>query len=705
MTGFLAMRTWRRQLAVLGVMLVASGSLASGCISRADAPFTRQTDRGDGGGGTSGLLIDSGVADTSVELPPTQPHAVLGVDPPHGSFAGGSLALVRGNGFTSDARVWFGEVEVDKYLPIDPRRIQVTVPPGHAGAVDVTVQNGDDTSTSAVLSGGYSYDQFYANPATGPTSGGTIITLEGDGTSWADDTQVVIDQSPCVVTKVTNPHELICTTPPGTQGTKAIRVTTSDQVEVDVLDAFTYGNSDNGFKGGLSGDTLSDSLRVLALDNISGLALPGATVIVGDALANADELQTDDNGVAVDSKEDLGPTQTVTIARKCYQPQTFVDVPVDTVTVFLDPILSPACGSSGQLPPSGGSGVYAAVVNGQIVWPATAEFKRAGWLDVPNPKSTDEKLVAYVFRLSSSPTARFQLPDISNAITPSSSGDRGYSFSNVGLAGNFTLYALAGIENLTPPATFTAYQMGLVRGVSAEAAQTTNDVFIPIDQDLDHALTLDLTAPTVTERGPDRVQASAAIQVGSEGYAPLPAGYISRLLPLSGPLSFVGVPPLVGSLLGTQYIATARAVTGEAGGSPLSVVGLVAATSTSDPLQIAKFVEVPALAAPAPNKVWDGVSLASSRVAGGADVDVVVYDIESAGGLIAWKIVTPGTTQAFTVPKLNALSTDLGLAHGPITITVSAAHVSDVTYRTLTYRSLSARGWTAYAQDVFYASY
>ena len=83
----------------------------------------------------------------------------------------------------------------------------------------------------------------------------------------------------------------------------------------------------------------------------------------------------------------------------------------------------------------------------------------------------------------------------------------------------------------------------------------------------------------------------------------------------------------------------------------------------------------------------------------------MVYDIESGGGLIAWKVVTPGTTKAFTVPDLNALSTDLGLSRGPLTITVSAAKISDFAYGALTYRSLTERGWTAYAQDVFYASY
>jgi hypothetical protein len=517
---------------------------------------------------------------------------------------------------------------------------------------------------------------------------------------------VEIDQLPCPVVSLVSATELTCTTPAGTPGSKSIRVTTKDHVAVDVLDAFSYGNSDNGFKGGLSGNSLSANLRVLALDNITGLALDGATVVVGGELASADVLQTDKSGVVVDSKPGLGPKRTVTIARKCYQPQTFVDVSVDTVTAFLDPILSPACGAKGDLPPSGGSASYGASVNGQIVWPATAEFKRDGWLDVPTPKSTDEQLVAYVLRLSSDPTERFVLPDAVDAITPSSVGDRGYSFNTYGQPGNFTLYALAGIENRTlNPPTFTAYQMGLVRGVAAQAGETKDDVFIQIDVDLDHTLSLDLSAPTVTARGPNRMQASASIQVGSEGYAPLPNGYISRALPLSGGLSFVGVPTLSGSLLGTSYIATARAVTGDAGGTPRSVVGLVSATSTDQPLLIDEFVQVPVLTSPTPNTAWQGTSLGSKRAAGGSPVDLVVYDIESAGGLVAWTVVAPSSSPVFSVPDLNAIAPDLGIVRGPLTISVSAAHINDFAYATLRYRDTTQRGWTAYATDVFYASY
>jgi len=702
------MRNWARPLSLAGALALLGAAFAPGCISRADAPFARQTDRDpDAGGGSPGINVEAGISDVSDELPPIAPHAVLGVNPPRGSFAGGGLALISGNGFAGNSRVWFGEVELERsaVVPIDPRRIQVTVPPGHTGAVDVAVQNGRDESTFAVLTGGYTYDQFYASPDSGPTSGGTQITLYGDGTRWNDATEVTIDQKPCVVNEVVSKTELRCTTPAGTPGSKSIRVSTS--VDEDVLDAFVYSNSDNGFKGGLSGNALKDNLRVLVLDNLTAEGLPGATVIVGSDAATADVLETDSSGVAVDSKPGLGPKRSVTIARKCYQPQTFVDVDVDTVTAFLDPILAPGCvPPSGDLPASGGNGVYAASVSGEVVWPTSAEFKRDGWLNVPEPKSKDEQYVAYVFRLSGSPTDRFVLPSGAQAITPNSTGDRGYSFSTSGLPGNFTLYALAGLENReqTPP-KFTAYQMGLVRGVAAKSSETKSDVFIRIDVDLDHSLTLDVTPPALTARGPDRIQASASIQVGNEGFAPLPNGYVARDLPLAGPLSFVGVPTLSGSLLGTSYIVTARAVTGQAGSTPRSVVGLGSTKDTSEPLVLDQFVQVPKLTYPAPNTAWDGKGLACTRAPGGSAVDLFVYDVQSGGGLVGWKVIAPGTSESFSLPDLNAIGPDLGLSSGSITITVNAVRIDNFVYGALRYRDTAQRGWTAYATDVFYASY
>jgi hypothetical protein len=374
-----------RLLSALGLTLpVLGASLAPGCLSRSDAPFVRQSPRDDAGSGP-GVGLDASAGDAKSELPAVAPHAVLGVDPPHGPFVGGALAMIRGNGFASNARVWFGGVPVpdDQKVGVDPQRLQVTVPPGAAGPADVTVQNGDDESTRATLIGGYTYDAFFAEPSSGPTSGGTLITLHGQGTSWDADTEVEIDQKPCVVVELVGPSELVCRTPPGTQGAKPIRVSTADGLDVDVLDGFTYGNSDNGFRGGLSGQPLTSQLKVLAFDAFSGAAVPGVAVIVGSDGVGGPTATTDSQGVAVISRPDLGPRRTVTLAKTCFQPVTFVDVPVDTLTAYLSPVLSPACGAGGELPPSGGNPSQGASIRGEVVWDPTGEFQRQGWTNVP----------------------------------------------------------------------------------------------------------------------------------------------------------------------------------------------------------------------------------------------------------------------------------------------------------------------------------
>ncbi|HEY2409067.1 MAG TPA: IPT/TIG domain-containing protein [Polyangiaceae bacterium] len=691
-------------LSIRPIWAVYVGLGLGGCFSIGKSGFVPPA--GADSGGSGGLILEAGTPDTSTALPPDAPHALLSVSPPHGPFNGGVVALLRGNGFTSNTRAWFGteEVPTADLLVIDPQRIQVTVPAGHAGSVDVSTQNGDDTSTQAILTHGYDYDSFYADPSSGPTSGGTSITLTGDGTNWDDKTSVTVDGNACDGA-AQNSTTFVCTTPPGTQGSKPIAVTTGDGVEVDVLDAFTYSNSDNGFKGGLSGGALGDSLRVIALDYNTGVALAGATVIVGDNLASADVLQTDLSGVVLDTAS-VGPKRTVTVAHKCYQPITFVNVAVDTVTAYLMPVQSPLCGSKIDIPGSGGSASQGASVSGELVWTESGELKRNGWTDIPMPKSEDEHLVAYVFRLSSDPTTPFSLPPESSAVTPESSGARGYSFSMAGDPGNFSLYALAGIENRTlSPPQFTAYAMGLLRGVAALGGQTQTDVYVPVDVELDHALTLALEPPTVTSRGPDRVRGSVAVRVGTEGYAILPSGNASALLPLSNPLSFVGVPPLINSLSGTSYVTTASAVTGPSGGTPLSSIGLFSATSTDLPITLDQFVQVPALVTPAPNSAFDGKTISLSIAPGGATPDLFVLDIEGGGGLVDWQIVAPGDTPSFTVPDPSLVSADLGLAQGSLTITVSAAKVTNFSYGALRYRQLTTSGWSAYAQDIFFASY
>ena len=677
-------------------------ALAAGCVARGEGKLVHQTD--DDAGPPGPTLIDGGnQADAKFDIPPTDPHAVLGVDPPHGPFVGGQQAIVRGNGFGSDVRIWFGDVEVpaDDVIAIDPGRAQVIVPEGTAGPVTVVAQNGVDESTRGELPGGYTYDAFYAEPSSGPTSGGTLITLHGQGTAWDGDTKVLVDLTECSIQEVAGPTELRCSTPQGTPGAKPVRITTSDDVSVDVLDAFTYGDSDNGFRGGLSGQPLGSQLTVLVLNGFTGDVIPGATVIAGDDFVKT----TDSAGIAVFQSPDLGPKRSVTVARDCFQPITFVDVPVDTVTAYVDPVLSPACVDEGDPPPVGGTPGLGSTMSGQLVWPGGVEFKRAEWTNVPNPSSPDEEQVAYVFTLTSDPTREFRLPTPTTAVTTSSPGSIGYEFDLSGTVGNLTLYALAGIENrAASPPTFVAYAMGLIQGVATQPGKKTSDIFIPMDVPLDHAITMTVDGPKPTSKGPDRVRTSVAIRVGKEGYAILPAGQRIELLPVGSPLQFVGIPPLVGSIAGTDYVSTASAFTGDSQALPKSVIGLLASTTTNQIIPLDNFVEIPKLEVPGTNGSWNGQDLATSWEPGGASVDLTVYEIESGGGLVTWSIAAPAGVQSIRLPDLTQVP-GASLKKGAISVSVSAAHIEDFVYGELVYRQLGARGWDAYAQDVYFAHY
>jgi hypothetical protein len=683
---------------------------ALGAVACLPTRTNRLPPEGDGGTTPPPIQVDGGTDDAAP--PDVKPHAVLGIDPPHGPFSGGTLAAIRGNGFGGNARVWFGEVEVpaEDVVALDPQRLQVTSPPGPAGAADIVVQNGDDASTRVSLAGGFVYDDLYLEPLSGPTVGGTLVTVHAHEPLFSDDTAIEIDLEPCEVEKVVSPTELTCRTPPGSPGSKSVRALINgedgEDQSLDVLDAYTYVISDDGFRGGLGGDPIDGELSVLVLDNVFGKAVPDATVLIGTDAKRALRARTDRFGTAVISSDELGTEPTVTIAKPCFQPITFVDVPVNRVTVFLNPVLSPACGAEGDIPAGGGTPGRGASVSGEIVWPLDGDLREMGWENIPTPQRDTEKKVGYVFRLASRATDEFSLPSAVGAITPSSTGDHGYSYYLSTNPGNFTLYALVGVEDRSrSPYRFTPYAMGLTRGVNAAPSQVKNDVFIQIDIPLDHALSIDANGPKPTSRGPDRMQATLAIEVGNQGYILLPNGKLESLLPSPGAFRFVGVPPLAGSLTGARYVATAAAYTGSARGAPMSAVGLFATATSSETLGLGVFLELPQVDSPASSTTWNGHSFAISRASGGPRPDLTIVDVSSGSGLVTWRIVAPGSVKTLEVPDLGSLPGDLGIVAGPIAVQVTIATVDDFSYGSLENRQLGPRGWRSYARDISFASY
>ena len=399
---------------------------------------------GDAGGGSLDLTGDAGFIRSDADI--GDPFAIDGLTPSHGPFSGGTRARIDGRGFSSKLRVFIGGVEVEagSLLASDPTRAAIVTPPGPPGFVDVRIRD-EATAKERVLKNGFYYDAFVVVPDSGATSGGTRIAITGSGTKWAAGTKVTIGGVACNDVVVTSPTKLECVTPTGTPGSKDVVVTPLDAPPIQARDAFTYSDSVDGYRGGLSGGALSGRVKVLAYNLITGTPIPGAFAIAGGDVATAKIAKTAANGV-VEIDGITGDEVTVTVAAKCHQPVTFVDVPVDTVTAYLDPVLDPSCGEGDpvSIPPRQR---YGGFIVGQLVFPGGGEFARAGWTTVPLPTKPTERRAAYVFEASPSPSPTFQLPAASAAITPHTEGTTGYGYSILVFPGNATIYIVAGIED------------------------------------------------------------------------------------------------------------------------------------------------------------------------------------------------------------------------------------------------------------------
>jgi IPT/TIG domain-containing protein len=695
---------------VLGSTVAGVALIASCSSGNSELASRRPAAAGDGGDAANFLGGEPAALPTPVPgtLPPIAEHAVLGVEPAHGPFQGGQVAVIRGNGFSSQVRVWFGDLEVpaDQVTATRADRVQVVVPAGSPGSVTVTAQNGELEASRASLDAGYHYDAFFAQPDHAPESGGSTITLIGAQTAWDTDTVVQVDQAACEVLEVRGEkgaaQELDCRLPQGTEGQKSIAITTGDTVD-NIIGAFSY-EAGAAIQGGLSGAPLSTTLTVVVTAP-GGAPVPGAYVILGSdiAMAELDQpgttlRQTDASGTAV-FDADFAEPQLVTVAARCFQPRSFVGVPVDTLRAELSAVASPDCGDS--LPNIfGGSPVPPVVVRGELVWRGGVEFQRSGWSNVPAAARADERRAAYVFEPSGDPEGTFRLPRMERAITLETPGLAGYQFETTTGAGSRTFYALAGVENRTSnPPRFTAYAMGIVRGLFAAPGETIEGIAIPMNRTLDQALTLNIDGPVASGRGPDHIDARVAVQLAEGGFVVLPNTQLEASLPGSGSFNLVGVPALVGDLEGSQYAVSARASTGLGSAWPLSVVPVTNARVANQPVAIGDFVPVPTLTLGTDDQVTWNRQLAVAWSATGRDVALVLYELTSGAGLITWSVVAPPNAGGFTLPDLSQLP-EGGLLPGALDVSVSLASLPDFEYAALSTADLGRFAWEAYASDV-----
>lgn len=181
---------------------------------------------------------------------------ISAVNPSSGSRNGGTQVQISGGGFTSTSplAVKFGGTQAAIVASADTQ-ITVLTPAKPVGAVDVEVSNGNGVATRPA---GFTYQSGPAptissvSPNTGPSAGGTAVTIAGTNIGYPAALASCLSNSvpsasgTCVwfgtgkPTSVTmnSPGQLQATSPPGTTGAATLKVLNSD--DQSVSSTFTY---------------------------------------------------------------------------------------------------------------------------------------------------------------------------------------------------------------------------------------------------------------------------------------------------------------------------------------------------------------------------------------------------------------------------------------------------------------------------------
>jgi hypothetical protein len=186
-------------------------------------------------GGTSA----TGTADqyTYVAAP-----TVTNVLPNSGPLGGGTSVTITGTGFTGASAVHFGGSSATTFTVNNDTSITASSPARSAGTVDVTVTTAGGTSAT----GGADQFTYVAaptvtnvSPNSGPTGGGTSVTITGTGFTGAS--AVNFGGTAATTFHVDNDGQITATSPAESAGTVDVTVTTTGGTSAtSAPDQFTY---------------------------------------------------------------------------------------------------------------------------------------------------------------------------------------------------------------------------------------------------------------------------------------------------------------------------------------------------------------------------------------------------------------------------------------------------------------------------------
>ncbi len=173
----------------------------------------------------------------------TSTPTISGVNPTGGLTSGGAPVTITGSGFQTGATpsVLIGGSCATNVVVVSDSTITANTPTGVAGARDVVVTTATGTVTSA---GAYTYADAPAiltlSPSSGPTTGGTVVMINGRGFGASGTPVVTIDGVTVTSVERLSDTQIRITTPAGTPGGKAVQVTPAGGSTLNKPSAYTY---------------------------------------------------------------------------------------------------------------------------------------------------------------------------------------------------------------------------------------------------------------------------------------------------------------------------------------------------------------------------------------------------------------------------------------------------------------------------------
>ena len=178
----------------------------------------------------------------SFTIAPTAPK-VTSVLPTAGPSTGGATVTIKGTNFIGATVVTFGAT-ASNFVVNSATQITATSPAGGPGTVDITVTTPDGTSVTSAADQ-YTYVSAPTvtsiGPKTGPTGGGTSVTITGTGFSVAPPVGAVKFGAANATYAINSNTQITATSPANSAGVYDITVTTVGGTSaVSAADQFTY---------------------------------------------------------------------------------------------------------------------------------------------------------------------------------------------------------------------------------------------------------------------------------------------------------------------------------------------------------------------------------------------------------------------------------------------------------------------------------